>query len=362
MGDSTGGAKSGDKGGKAEKAAVDESLEKFKSLQSDQDKALDALFEKDNLFQKATGKTFEDTQKSGYAQGYQQFQREREERDAQKTLAQLTEEAALPGQKFSYYKDKIFAMEDAIRANPNLTNFQKVTQIDKLRTQIGLGSGRFEANKNYGLGERIAGAGMSALQQATKSTPITEADFANLTPNQQQQAAMMMSRYKAPVVLTRDGQIQSTGGFKDTFSDIGRGLGSLGEKAFSGDIGFMGAVKNMFAGDQGPVEPIDYLQSDYADYFATPRYLDTEYGYSPTGDYLGIAGTPTGMQLENMFLAQNTGGGNDVVVSEPAAEDTTTTEQVPYVAGYDPNLPASIVYPNLGGNLVSYEDIINRIG
>lgn len=346
MGDSTGGAKSGDK---AEK--------EIRSQKTDQDKALDALFAKDNAFEKATGRTFEEIQKQGFSD-----YREREQRKSEQTLADLTKEAALPGQKFSYYKDKVFAMEDAIRANPNLTNFQKVTQIDKLRSQIGLGSGNYEPNRNYGLGERIAGAGMSALQQATKSTPITEADFANLTPNQQQQAAMMMSRYKAPVVLTRDGQIQSTGGFKDVFSDIGRGLGSFAKSAMSGDIGLTGFIKNMFAGDQGPVEPIDYLQSNYADYFAPSRSFDEQFSYSPTGDYLGIAGTPTGMQLENMFLAQNTGGGNNVVVPEPAADDATTTEQVPYVAGYDPNLPASIVYPNLGGNLVSYEDIINRIG
>jgi len=346
MGDKTGGAKSGDK---AEK--------NIQSQKTDQDKALDALFAKDNAFEKATGRTFDEIQKQGFSN-----YREKEQRKSEQALADLTKQAALSGQKGKYYYDKVFEMEDAIRANPNLTNFEKVTQIDKLRTQIGLGSGRFQANQNYGLDERIAGAGMSALQEATRSTPITEADFANLTPEQQQKAAMMMSRYKAPVVLTRDGQIQSTGGFKDIFSDIGRGLGSLGEKALSGDIGFMSAVKNMFAGDQGPVEPIDYLQSDYADYFAPSRSFDEQFNYSPTGDYLGIAGTPTGMQLENMFLAQNTGGGNDVVVSEPAAEDTTTTEQVPYVAGYNPNLPASIVYPNSGGNLVSYEDIINRIG
>ena len=346
MGDKTGGAKSGDK---AEK--------NIQSQKTDQDKALDALFAKDNAFEKATGRTFDEIQKQGFSN-----YREKEQRKSEQALADLTKQAALSGQKGKYYYDKVFEMEDAIRANPNLTNFEKVTQIDKLRTQIGLGSGRFQANQNYGLDERIAGAGMSALQEATRSTPITEADFANLTPEQQQKAAMMMSRYKAPVVLTRDGQIQSTGGFKDMFSDITRGLGSLGEKALSGDIGFMSAVKNMFAGDQGPVEPIDYLQSDYADYFAPSRSFDEQFNYSPTGDYLGIAGTPTGMQLENMFLAQNTGGGNDVVVSEPAAEDTTTTEQVPYVAGYNPNLPASIVYPNSGGNLVSYEDIINRIG
>ena len=168
-----------------------------------------------------------------------------------------------------------------------------------------------------------------------------------------------MSRYKAPVVLTRDGQIQSTGGFKDMFSDITRGLGSLGEKALSGDIGFMSAVKNMFTGDQAPVEPINYLESDYVDYFAPSRSFDDQFNYSPTGNYLGIAGTPTGMQLQNMFLAQNAGGGNDVVMSEPV-EEVTTAEQVPYVGGYDPNTLAPIVYSNLGGNLVPYEDLINN--
>lgn len=342
MGDSTGGAKSGDK---AEKA--------IKSQKTDEDRAFDDLFAKDT-FQKATGRSFDEIQKQGFSN-----YREKEQRKSEQTLADLTKEAALPGQKGKYYYDKVFEMEDAIRANPNLTNFQKVTQIDKLRTQIGLGSGRFQANQNYGLGERVAGAGMSALQEATRSTPITEADFANLTPDQQQKAAMMMSRYKAPVVLTRDGQIQSTGGFKDVFSDITRGLGSLGEKALSGDIGFMGAIKNMFTGDQAPVEPINYLESDYADYFAPSRSFDEQFSYSPTGDYLGIAGTPTGMQLENMFLAQNRGGGNNVVMSEPV-EEATTAEQVPYVGGYDPNTLASIVYPNLGGNLVPYEDLINN--
>ena len=345
MGDKTGGAKSGDK---AEK--------NIQSQKTDQDKALDALFAKDNAFEKATGRTFDEIQKQGFSN-----YREKEQRKSEQALADLTKQAALPGQKFSYYKDKVFAMEDAIRANPNLTNFEKVTQIDKLRTQIGLGSGRFQANQNYGLDERIAGAGMSALQEATRSTPITEADFANLTPEQQQKAAMMMSRYKAPVVLTRDGQIQSTGGFKDVFSDITRGLGSFAKSAMSGDIGLTGFIKNMFAGDQGPVEPVNYLQSDYADYFAPSRSFDDQFNYSPTGNYLGIAGTPTGMQLQNMFLAQNSGGGNDVVMSEPV-EEATTAEQVPYLAGYDPNTLAPIVYPNLGGNLVSYEDIINRIG
>ena len=343
MGEKTGSAKSGDK---AEK--------NIQSQKTDQDKALDALFAKDNAFEKATGRTFDEIQKQGFSN-----YREKEQRKSEQALADLTKQAALPGQKGKYYYDKVFEMEDAIRANPNLTNFQKVTEIDKLRTQIGLGSGRFQANQNYGLGERIAGAGMSALQEATKSTPITEADFANLTPDQQQKAAMMMSRYKAPIVLTRDGQIQSTGGFKDVFSDITRGLGSLGEKVLSGDIGFMGAIKNMFTGDQAPVEPINYLESDYANYLAPSRSFDEQFNYSPTGNYLGIAGTPTGMQLQNMFLAQNSGGGNDVVMSEPV-EEATTAEQVPYVGGYDPNTLASIVYPNLGGNLVPYEDLINN--
>ena len=343
MGDSTGGAKSGDK---AEKA--------IKSQKTDEDKAFDALFAKDT-FQKATGRSFDEIQKQGFSD-----YREKEQRKSEQALADLTKEAALPGQKGSYYYDKVFEMEDAIRANPNLTNFQKVTQIDKLRTQIGLGSGRFEANKNYGLGERVASAGMSALQQATKSTPITEADFANLTPDQQQKAAMMMSRYKAPVVLTRDGQIQSTGGFKDIFSDITRGLGSLGEKALSGDIGFMSAVKNMFTGDQGPVEPINYLESDYADYFAPSRSFDDQFSYSPTGDYLGIAGTPTGMKLENMFLARNMGG-NDLPVTEPVENVSEESTQPQFVGGYN-NTPVNIMYPSgTGGNLVSYEDIINQI-
>ena len=344
MGDSTGGAKSGDK---AEKA--------IKSQKTDEDKAFDALFAKDDAFKKATGRSFDEIQKQGFSD-----YREKEQRKSEQALADLTKEAALPGQKGSYYYDKVFEMEDAIRANPNLTNFQKVTQIDKLRTQIGLGSGRFEANKNYGLGERVASAGMSALQQATKSTPITEADFANLTPDQQQKAAMMMSRYKAPVVLTRDGQIQSTGGFKDIFSDITRGLGSLGEKALSGDIGFMSAVKNMFTGAQGPVEPINYLESDYADYFAPSRSFDDQFSYSPTGDYLGIAGTPTGMELENMFLARNMGG-NNLPITEPVENVSEESTQPQFVSGYN-NTPVNIVYPSgTGGNLVSYEDIINQI-
>tara|TARA_B100001063_G_scaffold246864_1_gene288151 strand:- start:2478 stop:3563 length:1086 start_codon:yes stop_codon:yes gene_type:complete len=360
MGDSKGSAKSGNTGGKSEKAAVDKSVGKLKSLKTDEDKRFDDLFAKDNAFEKATGKSFEEIQRAGAASNYQKFGREREERQSQKDLSQLTQEAALPGQKGKYYYDKVFEMEDAIRANPNLTNFQKVTQIDKLRTQIGLGSGRFQANKNYGLDERVAGAGMSALQEATKRTPITETDFANLSPDQQQKAAMLMSRYKAPVVLTRDGQVQSTGGFKDVFSDISKGLGAFGKKAISGDIGLTGALKNMFAGDQGPVEPIDYLQSDYTDYFANPRYLDTEYNYSPTGDYLGIAGTPTGMELENMFLAQNMGGG-DVPVPETAEDTSEESTRVPFVGGYS-GTPATIVYPSgTGGNLVSYEDIINQI-
>jgi len=343
MGDSTGGAKSGDK---AEKA--------IKSQKTDEDRAFDDLFAKDT-FQKATGRSFDEIQKQGFSD-----YREKQQRQSEQTLADLTKEAALPGQKGSYYYDKVFEMEEAIKANPNLTNFEKVTQIDKLRTQIGLGSGRFQANKNYGLGERVAGAGMSALQEATKRTPITEADFANLTPDQQQKAAMMMSRYKAPVVLTRDGQIQSTGGFKDMFSDITRGLGSLGEKALSGDIGFMGAVKNMFTGDQAPVEPINYLESNYADYFAPSRSFDEQFSYSPTGDYLGIAGTPTGMELENMFLARNMGG-NNLPVTEPVENVSEESTQPQFVGGYS-NTPATIVYPSgTGGNLVSYEDIINQI-
>jgi len=343
MGDSTGGAKSGDK---AEKA--------IKSQKTDEDRAFDDLFAKDT-FQKATGRSFDEIQKQGFSD-----YREKQQRQSEQTLADLTKEAALPGQKGSYYYDKVFEMEEAIKANPNLTNFEKVTQIDKLRTQIGLGSGRFQANKNYGLGERVAGAGMSALQEATKRTPITEADFANLTPDQQQKAAMMMSRYKAPVVLTRDGQIQSTGGFKDMFSDITRGLGSLGEKALSGDIGFMGAVKNMFTGDQAPVEPINYLESDYADYFAPSRSFDEQFSYSPTGDYLGIAGTPTGMELENMFLARNMGG-NNLPVTEPVENVSEESTQPQFVGGYN-NTPVNIVYPSgTGGNLVSYEDIINQI-
>ena len=343
MGDSTGGAKSGDK---AEKA--------IKSQKTDEDRAFDDLFAKDT-FQKATGRSFDEIQKQGFSD-----YREKQQRQSEQTLADLTKEAALPGQKGSYYYDKVFEMEEAIKANPNLTNFEKVTQIDKLRTQIGLGSGRFQANKNYGLGERVAGAGMSALQEATKRTPITEADFANLTPDQQQKAAMMMSRYKAPVVLTRDGQIQSTGGFKDMFSDITRGLGSLGEKALSGDIGFMGAVKNMFTGDQAPVEPINYLESNYADYFAPSRSFDEQFSYSPTGDYLGIAGTPTGMELENMFLARNMGG-NNLPVTEPVENVSEESTQPQFVGGYS-KTPATIVYPSgTGGNLVSYEDIINQI-
>ena len=56
MGDSTGGAKSGDK---AEKA--------IKSQKTDEDRAFDDLFAKDNAFEKATGRTFDEIQKQGFS-------------------------------------------------------------------------------------------------------------------------------------------------------------------------------------------------------------------------------------------------------------------------------------------------------
>mgnify|MGYP003109595284 CR=1 FL=1 len=361
------GSKSGDSGGKAEKAFVDKQIKNLQSQQTDQDKALDALFEKDNAFQKATGTTFADRQKQGFAATYQRSEREKEQRQAEKKLANLTEEASLPGQKGKYYYDKVFEMEEAIKANPNLTNFQKVTEIDKLRTQIGLGSGRFEANKNFGLNERVAAAGTSALRESTKNTPLTQEDFKNLSFDQKQRAAMLMSKYKAPVVLTRDGQIQSTGGFKDVFTDIAGGLGSFGEKVLSGDVGITGAFKNAFSRDDTPEPMTNYFDTDYADYFAPPRLLDEETNFSPTGgDYLGIAGTPEGMELQNIFLAQNQNRGTDnnlvsssLGVAEPVAPPV---EEPQFLAGYDSNTPTPIIYPSgIGGNLVSYEDIINQV-
>jgi len=287
-------------------------------------------------------------------------------RDSENKLAKLTKEASLPGQKGKYYYDKVFEMEEAIKANPNLTNFEKVTEIDKLRTQIGLGSGRFDANTNFGLNERIAAAGTSALQESTDSTPITQEDFKNLSFDQKQKAAMLMSKFKAPVVLTRDGQIQSTTGFKGLFTDIAGSLGNFGEKALSGQLGITGALQDAFSKDDTPEPMINYFDTDYADYFAPSRYLDEETNFSPTGDYLGIAGTPQGAELQNIFLAQNQNRGDNNLVSsslgvaEPAPVEPVSEQ--PQFAGNFDSTATPIVYPSgTGGTLVSYEDIINQV-
>jgi hypothetical protein len=288
---------------------------------------------------------------------------EKDARDSEKTLEKLTQQAAVPGQKYSYYTDKVFKMEDAINANPNLTNYQKVTEIDKIRSQVGLGSGNFKPNTRYSLNERLENVGIGALEQATKATPLTQEDFKGLSFDQRQRAAELMSRYKNPVVMTRDGEIQSTGGFRDMFTDVAGTFGQLGKSVISGDIGLPGIIKSLSTKDQEVVEP-NYFDSDYADYFPTPRYLDEEFNFSPTGDYLGITATPEGKQMQNMFLSQNDQG--TIVPTAPATapiEEIVEEELPSILGGYDASVQSPITYPyGTGNTLVSYEDLINRIG
>ena len=114
-----------------------------------------------------------------------------------------------------------------------------------------------------------------------------------------------------------------------------------------------GMVRNMLSniygeGKEFVTGPIDYTKNLFSGIFS-PSATQTAEMNPQTRNFLQTFEAPE----------RNRDSGAKEIVEE-TTEEAPVTEQVPYVGGYDPNTLASIVYPNLGGNLVPYEDLINN--
>lgn len=114
-----------------------------------------------------------------------------------------------------------------------------------------------------------------------------------------------------------------------------------------------GMVRNMLSniygeGKEFVTGPIDYTKNLFSGIFS-PSATQTAEMNPQTRNFLQTFEAPE----------RNRDSGAKEIVEE-TTEEAPVTEPVPYVAGYDPNTLAPIVYPNLGGNLVPYEDLINN--
>ena len=114
-----------------------------------------------------------------------------------------------------------------------------------------------------------------------------------------------------------------------------------------------GMVRNMLSniygeGKEFVTGPIDYTKNLFSGIFS-PSATQTAEMNPQTRNFLQTFQAPE----------RNRDSGAEQIVEE-ITEEAPVTEQVPYLAGYDPNTLAPIVYSNLGGNLVPYEDLINN--
>jgi hypothetical protein len=114
-----------------------------------------------------------------------------------------------------------------------------------------------------------------------------------------------------------------------------------------------GMVRNMLSniygeGKEFVTGPIDYTKNLFSGIFS-PSATQTAEMNPQTRNFLQTFQAPE----------RNRDSGAEQIVEE-ITEEAPVTEQVPYLAGYDPNTLAPIVYSNLGGTLVPYEDLINN--
>ena len=114
-----------------------------------------------------------------------------------------------------------------------------------------------------------------------------------------------------------------------------------------------GMVRNMLSniygeGKEFVTGPIDYTKNLFSGIFS-PSATQTAEMNPQTRNFLQTFQAPE----------TNRDSGAEKIVEE-ITEEAPVTEQVRYLAGYDPNTLAPIVYPSSGGNLVPYEDLINN--
>jgi len=114
-----------------------------------------------------------------------------------------------------------------------------------------------------------------------------------------------------------------------------------------------GMVRNMLSniygeGKEFVTGPIDYTKNLFSGIFS-PSATQTAEMNPQTRNFLQTFQAPE----------TNRDSGAEKIVEE-ITEEAPVTERVRYLAGYDPNTLAPIVYPSSGGNLVPYEDLINN--
>jgi len=284
---------------------------------------------------------------------------EKNARESERNLVDAIKASAVKGKDVSYYKDQESKMIDAIRNNPNLTNYQKVTQVNNIKAA----SDPMAVRSGYSLGERLAGAGTLGARTMRENTPLTQADIAMMPPEMQEEAKRIASRYRRPPVL-RDNRIVAMGpNMSQLFGDMSRAGGEITSGIMQNlpNMGFTGMAINLFNKMRGtePKPQVEEAPVNYEDYLGRERMLDQEYNFSPLTGIETLSSAPMIYDIPGMTFAQ------DDEISPTISIQPSTSEEDPTVTstlgGYT-TAGAPIIYPSgTGSSLVSYEDILNQI-
>ena len=286
---------------------------------------------------------------------------EQDARTSEQRLEDAIRRSSKKGQDVSYYKAQEKDMIDAIQSNPNLTNYQKITQIQNIKAA----SDPMAVRSGYSLGERLAGAGSLSRRKMGENTPLTEADIAMMPPEMQDRAKYIAATYQRAPVLINGQIVAMPPTMPQVMGDIGRATGDIASGIMKATptgaaINFLTDMYGKITGAEPRPEPEPKPELDYRDFLGRERTLDSEYGFSPLKSLTGIETLSNApMMYDFPGMPTQSGGMNQVAVSSvpPTQEEVAAVqEEIPFLGGGE---GGNITYP-YGDVLVSYEDIINN--
>lgn len=284
---------------------------------------------------------------------------ERDARNSERNLQQAIKDSSVGGKSVSYYKDQEKKMIDAIQSNPNLTNYQKVTQIQNIKAA----SDPMAVRSGYSLGERLAGAGSLGLRKMGENTPLTEADLANMSPEMRNKAIEIATKYQRPPVLINGQVVAMPPTMPEFMGDIGRAGSSIASgimkaSPYGMTFNILKDLYNKATGTEPKPETVaPQPELDYRDFLGRERTLDSQYGFSPLNSLTGIEGLPNApMMYSNDISGSSNRSVEAPPVISPPVDEKVTEEAPSFLAGME---GGNITYP-YGDVLVSYEDIIKN--
>lgn len=286
---------------------------------------------------------------------YKQY--ENNARSSENKLSDAIKNSMKSGQSVSYYKDQQKSMIDAIQSNPNLTNYQKVTQINNIKAA----GSPMAVRSGYSLGERLAGAGSLGQKTMRENTPLTQADIARMSPQMQDRAKYIASQYERAPVL-KDGNIVAMApNMSQLAGDIYGAAGPMASgimKASPYGMAF-NFLKDMYGkvmGSEPAPETEPKPEVDYRKFLGPDRMLDAQYNFDPLNNLSGIETLSNAPQLYSNMQASGGGGNAPMVATNTGGE--TVPEKIPFLSGIE---SGQIIYPTGGSTLVSYEDLLRQL-